>query len=232
MVAITLLCQCAGQQPCSAEIKVLLAPKQADQAKAALQAGLPVTGHVYLYDTDTLDLLAHGIVVRVRTGFAADLMVKLREQAGETQLGAERGDPRIKCEVDWSGDHGVRSYSAEVDFRGEPPQAGPELAEYLTAAQIELLVQSKAAVDWSKVKRKAEIRATRWAIRGQAGIARLSLERWQWTGGEALEVSARAGVEDLAGFDARLQELMAAKHLALNPSQEMKTTLALGVPAK
>ena len=89
-----------GQENCDVEAKLLLSPEQSQTAVAALNAKKETTGHVYFYDTSALDLLSHGVIVRLRQGADNDLTVKLRPTSGQKFSDPSAGREDYKCEVD------------------------------------------------------------------------------------------------------------------------------------
>jgi hypothetical protein len=71
-----------GQETCSEEVKLLIAPTQVQAAILALQARGETHGRVYFYDTPALDLLSKGVILRLRAGEEIDLTAKLRPVSG------------------------------------------------------------------------------------------------------------------------------------------------------
>ncbi len=67
-----------GQESCSEEVKLLLAPTQVQAAIPVLQARGERHRRVDFYDTPGLDLLSNGVILRLREGEAIDLTAKLR----------------------------------------------------------------------------------------------------------------------------------------------------------
>ncbi|MGC2111067.1 MAG: hypothetical protein WA655_16225, partial [Candidatus Korobacteraceae bacterium] len=117
-------------------MKLLLSPTQTRQAVAALAAGDERHGQVYLFDTDKLDLLSQGVIVRLRQGVGNDLMVKVRPQAGEQFSDPSGGQEKYKREVDVAGGKEQPSYSITIPFTGtQLPATGREVFALLSPAQ-------------------------------------------------------------------------------------------------
>ncbi|MGC2109958.1 MAG: hypothetical protein WA655_10605 [Candidatus Korobacteraceae bacterium] len=209
-------------------MKLLLSPAQTQAAIAALAADDERHGQVYLFDTDKLDLLSQGLILRLRQGAGNDLMVKVRPQAGKQFSDPSAGQEKYKCEVDVAGGAGQPSYSITIPLTGtQLPSTGREVFALLSPAQKKLLEQAHAAIDWSGVKRLAEIQSTGWQVKGRGNFRKLSLELWQWRGGQVLELSTRAKAKQGSEAYSGLQRLAQQKDLALESTQQLKTTLVL-----
>ena len=79
-------------EKCSAEVKMLLSsPIQTTVTSLSFEN--KTTGQVYFFDTDELDLLKQGVIVRVRQGANDDLTVKVRipEDSKQAQTAQLRG---------------------------------------------------------------------------------------------------------------------------------------------
>src|SRR5271163_2629022 len=72
-----------GQETCNEEVKLLLSPTQVQAAISALQARGETHGRIYFYDTPDLDLLARGVILRLREGAEIDITAKLSPASGE-----------------------------------------------------------------------------------------------------------------------------------------------------
>src|SRR5208283_4119709 len=75
-------------EKCTAEVKLLLSPPTIQTVITSLRFEKEVTGRVYFFDTDALDLLKQGVVVRFRQGAVNDFTVKVRVPAGNKQVDA------------------------------------------------------------------------------------------------------------------------------------------------
>ena len=229
LAAVLLLCAAVhAQQPCDSEAKLLLAPAETEAAVGALGAKDETDGRIYFFDTQALDLLAQGVIVRLRRGADNDLTIKLRPLAGQSFSGPSAGHEKYKCEVDVTGTGDIYSYSMTRKYNDASlPATGTELLSMLTPGQKKLLQEAHVGIDWSRVKRIAEIRSAVWSIKSHSQFKKLTLERWQWPGRQVLELSAK--VQAAAGKSAYedLQRLAQAKGLSLSSVQGAKTAVAL-----
>jgi hypothetical protein len=108
------------------------------------------------------------------------------------------------------------------------PDTGLGVVQLLSAGQKKLLEDSKVAIDWSRVRRVADIRSTSWKTAAKPDLSKLSVELWEWPGGSVLEVSTKvapaAGQSTYSGL-----ELLAKRQgLAVSRDQRSKTAIALG----
>ncbi len=217
-----------AQEECSAEEKLLLLPEQTRLAATQLGARGETAGHVYLFDTDKLDLFSQGVILRLRQGTSNDLMVKLRPPAGKGFFAPGEKGSKYKCELDWAGGQAQASYSITRPYAGEQlPEKGSEVLDLLTPAQKKLIQEAQVSVDWSRVHRIAEIQSTQWQITDQGGFRKLTLELWKWPSGQILELSTKTPGKSAAPAYAELQQLVRAKGLAPTDNQRLKTTLVL-----
>lgn len=223
---------CAGsalqaQEKCGAEVKLLLVSTEIQSVVTLLNARKKTTGRVYFFDTSTLDLLSQGVIVRLRQGATADLTVKLRLPTDRKIVGMPGSNDQYKCEVDVIGGVPVRSYSIQTKFAGSRPPTGSEIFALLSPAQKHLLEQAQVSIEWTQVKRIADIHSTDWQIKGQAPFGKLVLELWEWPTGKILELSTKVGADAASSTYRQLEHLEAAKGLSLNSRQRSKTALAL-----
>jgi hypothetical protein len=215
-----------AQQPCSEEVKLLLTPAQLQTVIPALQATGKTQGHIYFYDTPTLDLLSKGVILRLRVRAEIDLTAKLRPPPGEKFADPSNG--RYTCEVDLND--GIENQSFLVQNKylsAKAPPTGEELFHLLSDGQKQLLADSGVQIDWKQVKRIADIRSTSWTARANQPLGKLSLELWEWPGGKILELSTRTTTDSGKATYAALQSLAQKNNLALSPVQRAKTSVAL-----
>jgi hypothetical protein len=217
-----------AQERCSAEVKLLLSPMETQPARSALNFAKELTGFVYFFDTDSLDLLANGVILRLRRGVDSDLTIKLRLPK-EKKLFAAAGDHEdFKCEMDFTGDGAQLSYSIKTKYTAEQlPMTGGDITRLLSQGQKKLLQAAHASIDWSRVKRVVEIKSTTWETRAQAGARKLTLEAWEWPDGNLLEISTRTRPDDGPSTYAELQELANTNGLSFSPIQGFKTSIVL-----
>lgn len=223
-----LRCLSPAQTQCSAEAKVLISPEQTKAAVASLNAEKETGGQVYLFDTDALDLLSQGVIVRLRQGFSPDLTVKVRPPLGKEFLGSSDDHEKFKCEVDIVGGEEQKSYSIQRKLAGQQvPETGAAILEMLSASQKDLLKQARISIDWKLVNRIATIEATTWRVRAQPPLNPVVLGLWQWPSGKALELSVKADAATGLSLYTQLQQLATSKGLSLVRQQQFKTTLVL-----
>jgi hypothetical protein len=229
LIAIFLLASnLHGQETCGEEVKLLLSPTQVQATIAALKSRGETHGRIYFYDTPGLELLAKGVILRLRESAEIDITVKLRPQSGERFLDPSGGSEGYKCEVDLSG--GVENQSFSVQKRyvaAKVPKTGAELFQVLSEGQKKLIEDSKARIDWKRVMRIAEIQSTSWTARTKPPLGKLSLELWEWPNGSIFEVSTKVALDGGQSTYVELQDLAKRKGLALSTNQRSKTAIAL-----
>jgi hypothetical protein len=228
-----LLCNpCAAQERCSAEVKLLLSPKELPATVATLKAQKESSGEIYFFDTDRRELLSQGVIVRLRHGSSSDLTVKLRPPEGRKFTDPTGGKADFKCEVDLAGNETNTSYSIRNKFSGaQIPETGNDIYHAFSGGQRELLSAASVTIDWNQVKRVADIKQTDWEIKLDSRSKKLSLELWEWPGSKILELSSKAGSEDGKAAYERLRQLAIGKGLKLSPDQRSKTRMVLEPPA-
>ena len=223
-----LCCLSLAQAECGVEAKVLLLPEQTKAAVASLNAGKETVGHVYFFDTNELDLLSQGVIVRLRQGSSTDLTVKVRPSVTKEFSGSSDGGENFKCEVDVVGGEEQKSYSIRSKVAGQQtPETGAEIFGMLSTSQKNLLKQAHISTDWRLVKRIAGIEAKSWRVKDQPPLNAAVLELWQWPTGQVLELSARANAATGLSVYLQLQQLATSKGLSLARQQQFKTTLVL-----
>jgi hypothetical protein len=217
-----------SQERCSVEVKLLLSPMETQAARSALNFKKEVAGFVYFFDTDSRDLLAKGVILRLRRGADSDLTIKLRRPGGEKFFVTPGDDEDFKCEEDFTGDGAQLSYSIRRKYIAEQlPETGGDITRLLGQGQKKLLKEAHISIDWSRVKRVVEIKSTTWETRAPAQIRKLTLEAWEWPNGKLLEISTRARPDDGPPAYADLQKLVIANGLSLSPFQGLKTSIVL-----
>jgi hypothetical protein len=97
----------------------------------------------------------------------------------------------------------------------------------LSPTQIKLFEDAQVSVDWTGVKRIAEITSTDWQTKSQPHLGQLTLELWEWPGGRVLELSTKVSSDAQSSIYTELQQLVKAKQLAMSSDQRAKTSIAL-----
>jgi len=208
-----------AQDRCSVELKLLLAPQAAPTVIASLGFEKVGTSRVYFFDTERLDLFAQGLILRIRQGATNDFAVKVRLPGGESS--ALRSG--FHCEIDRTPAGSNFSYTVGRSYKAmQAPGSGDEIYRLLSASQKQLLVASKAQVDWTSVRRIVEVTSTTWRTKG-----RVALELWDWPGGKILELSAKTVPAAEEAKYAELQGLIKANQLPLSNAQDNKTSVVL-----
>jgi hypothetical protein len=213
---------------CGEEVKLLLSPAQVQTAVTSLNGAKQKHTHIYFYDTPQLDLLAKGLILRIRQGAHDDLTVKLRP-ASEQQFSARAsGKEGFKCEGEVIDGVERPSYSVQSEYvAASAPKTGNELVSSLTKGQRQLLKSSGIVVDWAHVGRIMDIQSTSWTVPPQDPFGKLSLELWEWPNGKSLEISTKVSAD--AGHNAyvELKNVANRNHLELSSDQRSKTATAL-----
>lgn len=227
----TVLLLCGAQVTlahCRAEAKLLVSPSSVRTSVAALRAGAESRRQIYLYDTDDVDLLSHGVILRLRTGALGDLTVKLRWDNRNPRQPGESVES-MKCEVDVVGSAALSSYSLGRRWKHESiPRTGEALYAALSGAQRRLLATAGIAIDWHRVKRIVQVRATEWQARGKRPLNAVSVEFWEWPSGKVLELSAKADNPKSGQSTLDLLRQMAlGGGLIIQKDQEAKTSIVL-----
>jgi len=216
-----------AQESCSFEVKILLAPQHIQQTLTSLHAEQETTGQVFFFDTKDLDLLAKGVILRVRRGAHRDLTLKLRSSEAERLSNQSCGQGKCKCEMDLIAGRANYSYSVQSQLPDQIPDTGVEMARLLTAGQRELLKQARASIDWTRVKRVAVIQTTAWRARASQSFNKLDLELWEWPDGKVLELSTKVSADAGPTTYVQLEKLLKARGIVLNSQQEFKTAMVL-----
>lgn len=215
-------------EQCPAEVKLLLSPSTLQSAIASLGFGNAKMTRVYLYDTDALDLLTQGIIIRLRQGAKNDLTVKVRVAAGNERIDRARLREQFPCEIDRTRSVTTTSYAVARKYQSpKVPEMGDDVYALFNASQIKLLRQAHVSIDWTRVARIADINSTKWETSVQLPAERLALELWEWPAGRVLELSARVNSDAEASTLAELERLVKTHNLPLSASQDSKTGMVL-----
>jgi hypothetical protein len=227
-ILLFLGCASHAQDKCNVEIKLLLSPAETQAAVASLNFEKETTGRVYFFDTSALDLLAQGLIIRLRQGADSDFTLKLRPPSGTKSVVSSNIGEGFDCELDLIGGVTTPSYTVRSRYTAPRlPRTGTEILKLLDAGQEKLLKRAQIPIDWTRVKRIANIRATSWQSKTQPGFSKVTLELWEWPGGRILEVSTKVGADAGPSGYEQLQQLVKAKGLSLNATQRAKTAMVL-----
>jgi hypothetical protein len=217
-----------AQENCPAEIKLLLSPPTVQSVIASLRFEKEQGGRIYFFDTDKLDLLTQGVIVRIRQGSNNDLIVKVRVPEGNTQIDASRLREQFQCEIDLTATGENTSYTVGRKYKpGEIPATGADVLSALSPPQRKLLQEARVSIDWSQVRRVSDIKSTKWETRGRSPFRKLALELWEWPAGNILELSTKVGPDEVQSKSEELQGLVNAKNISLSASQGTKTRTVL-----
>jgi len=226
-----MLCVCAScvaQERCSTEVKLLLSPAELPATVAKLKAKKNSSGEVYFFDTEERDLLSQGVIIRLRRGSAPDLTVKLRSPERKRLEDPTNGKEDFKCEVDQAANETNISYSIRNSFTGrQVPETGNDIYRAFSDGQRMLLNAAQVTIDWAQVKRVANIGVTDWQIKLDSKSKKLTLELWEWPGGQILELSTRTVTESGSKAYADLCQLALDRGLVLSTDQRSKTRMVL-----
>ena len=222
-----------AQDGCAVEVKLLLSPTETQTAISALGFEKETTGRVYFFDTNKLDLQSQGAIMRLRQGVEGDLTIKLRPRGGRKLTDPSGLGRGFKCEVDLIGGNAIPSYSVRRKYAvTRLPETGADILALLNAGQKELLKKAEISVDWTSVKRIADIQSTDWQTKAQPHFPKLTLELWEWSGGRVLELATKVGPDAGPSTYKELQQLAKTKGVALNSTQQAKTAMVLDMLTK
>jgi hypothetical protein len=216
-----------AQEKCPVEVKLLLSsPVQI--VTASLSFGKETTGRVYFFDTDALDLMTQGVIVRIRQGADNDLTVKVRRSEGNKEVDTSQLREHFPCEIDRTRDREDTDFSVRRKYKAlQVPEMGSDISSQLSPSQKRLLKEARVSIDWSGVVRIANIKLTKWETTDESPFRKLTLELWEWPAGNILELSTKVAPEAGQSEYAELQRLVNTKSLSLSARQETKTGMVL-----
>jgi hypothetical protein len=217
-----------AQEECPVEVKLLLAPLAAQTAIESLPFQNETRGRVYLFDTDSLELMKQGVTVRVRQGATNDLTVKVRLPEDTQRVDDPGLRERFPCEVDRTRAGAYISYAVVRKYKATKAlELGNDIYSLLSASQLKLIHEAQVSIDWGRVKQIGNINLTQWNTAAQSPSGKLTLELWEWPLGRILELSAKVGSEAEASKYAELERLAKMNNLGLSASQDTKTSIVL-----
>jgi uncharacterized protein YjbK len=228
VAALSLCPSLRGEGECPVEVKLLLSPAAIHKVIESLGSKNERRGRVYFYDTDALDLLRQGVIVRIRQGANDDLTVKVRIPEGSENTSAIALREHFACEIDRNGSGENTSYSIRRKYKvRQVAEKGSDLAGLLNSVQKNLLQSAGVSIDWSRVTKIASIESTTWEATSQSHFRKLAVELWKWPSGTILEVSAKVGPGEGPSEYEELQRLVKGKGVPLSASQVTKTRTVL-----
>jgi len=217
-----------AEETCPVEVKLLLSPPTIQTVIASLNFGKETVTQVYFFDTDALDLLKQGVIVRVRQGADNDLTVKMRVPEGNQQVDTTQLREHFPCEIDRTGAGEDTDYSVRCKYKApQVPETGIDISRLLSSPQERLLREARVSIDWVRVMRIANIKSTKWETTAQSPFRKLALELWEWSAGSILEISTKVSPDSGAATYAELQRLLKMKGLSLSAEQGTKTRAVL-----
>jgi hypothetical protein len=217
-----------AEEACPVEVKVLLSSVTPQRVIASFGFDHERAGLVYFFDSESLDLLMQGVIVRVRQGANNDLTVKFRPPPGNPHIEHPQLRDQFACEIDRTQAAANVSYSVGRHYKATSvPETGTDVYSLFTEMQSKLLSQARVSIDWGRVIRIADIHSTTWQTGAQSPYGKLSLELWEWPAGRVLELSAKGPPATDASRYADLERLLAMKSLPLDTRQDTKTNLVL-----
>jgi hypothetical protein len=217
-----------AEETCPVEVKILLSPSTIQTVIASLSFEKETGTRVYFFDTDALDLLRQGVIVRVRQGADNDLTVKVRVPGGDKQVDATQLREHFPCEIDRNGAGEDTSYAVQRKYKeSQVPEVGGDISSLLSRPQERLLREARVSIDWARVMRIANITSTKWETTAPPTFRKLTLELWEWPEGNILELSTKVGADAGPSKYAELQRLVNMKRLSLSARQGTKTRIVL-----
>jgi hypothetical protein len=217
-----------AQENCPVEVKLLLSSPTAQPVITALGFKKKTEGVVYFFDTDSLDLLKQGVIVRLRQGANNDLTVKLRPAPGAPSDDHSQLRKNFPCEIDRTRARADTSYAVARQYTAiKVPESGNDVYSLLDASQKNLLKEAGVSIDWARVIRIANIHSTKWRTSARSAYGKLALELWEWPAGKVLEISGKSPSASAESKYTQLAQLLQMNGLALNANQDTKTTTVL-----
>lgn len=217
-----------AEERCPVEVKLLLPASTTRAVIAALGFGNETRTRVYLYDTDALDLLTQGVIIRVRKGGKGDLTVKVRLPEEKQKIANSASSEPFPCEIDRTKSAADTSYAVMRKYEAiKVPANGKSIYNLLNTSQIRLLHEAQVSIDWGRVVRIASIESTKWETTTQSPSGSLTLELWEFSAGKVLELSSKVRPEAEMSKLADLERLLKINNLSLSASQDTKTNTVL-----
>jgi hypothetical protein len=228
MGSLLFLSPVRAQEECPVEVKLLLSSPVTQPVVAALGFKKRTESQIYFFDTESLDLLRHGVIVRIRQDANYDLTVKLRPPKGSRADDNSLLRSRFSCEIDRTRAKAQMSYAVGRKYRvAKVPEMGTDVYGLLSASQKNLLHDAGISIDWARVVRIASINSTKWQTPARSPYGILALELWEWPAGKILEISAKAPPGSDSSKYEELARLLEINGVSLNANQDTKTATVL-----
>jgi hypothetical protein len=226
LATIVLLSPVCAQGKCPVEVKILLSSPETESVILALDFKKKTESQIYFFDTESLGLLRHGAIIRIRQGADNDLTVKFRMPIVEDTR--DNALARFPCEIDRTRGRVDLSYAVARHIQvAKVPETGAEVHRLLDSSQRMLLANAGISIDWDRVAKIASIRSIKWQTGAQSPHGKLALELWQWRTGKMLEVSSKSRSASATSKYNEVEELLKASGLPLNADQATKTSTVL-----
>jgi hypothetical protein len=217
-----------AQEDCPVEVKILLSSPETQPVIAALGFKKRTESRIHFFDTESLDLLMQGVIIRIRQGTNNDLTVKLRPPKGNPANDRSQLSKLFPCEIDRMRAAADKSYAVNRQYTVvKVPEIGTDVYNLLSASQQKLLIEAGVSIDWARVIRIASIHSTKWQTGARSTYGKLALELWEWPAGKILEISAKAPPASDVSKYTELAQLLEIKGLSLDANQDTKTTTVL-----
>jgi len=215
---------------CPVSVTLRLNSAEVDRAYVALGKPKALRTQVVLYDTPSLSLLGQGVTIRYRSGGYQDLTVKIRTTPSAFAPSAISGEV-LRCETDHVGGDIRHARSLIQKYSGGAPGEGLEFYQALTSDQRKLLASAGVQIPWEQLQ-SFPVTVTEWTSGMGTSFSGLSLENWEWSAGEMLELRAKADAGAVPAVEAALRKWVASRQLVVEEDQRNKvaTFLHIGRP--
>lgn len=219
-----------------AELKVMVDEAAIDDVRAALglEHDLAQERAVWFYDSETLDLLGAGVILRARSvhGDDDDSTVKIRPLAAEEVDPVWFEEAGFKCEVDANPVAAASSCSfttEQAEDQIEEAADGERDLDSLFSSEQEDFLAAHGPPDfkWSELAPLGPIDALVWKLESDDLPAALTAEHWQLPGARMLEVSIKIDAGETQEGMEELLAWLADRDVPLAGEQESKTRRAL-----
>jgi len=218
-----------------AELKVMVDEDAIDDVRdeLGLESDLAEERAIWFYDTEYLDLLAAGAILRARSVHDDDddSTVKLRPLAADEVDSSWFEIDGFKCELDANPVSATSSCSLtgelDEDQIEEVADGERDLADLFSPEQTDFLYAHGPWFDWDELEPFGEIDALVWKLESEQLPSDLTAEHWELPGPEMLELSIKVPVDEADQRMSELLEWLDDHDVPLSDEQESKTRRAL-----